>query len=76
MHYAKMIRERLSQVYPNALIEVHDPDGVHLSLKIEDESFQGMTKMQQHRAIYQALGDIFEQGLHALEIQSSGKWGE
>ena len=71
MSYADTIYARLSQEYPEAEIEVIDPDGVHLTLKMKEKSFSSLTKMQQHRAIYKALGDVFAQGLHALEIHSS-----
>lgn len=46
-----MIREAL----PNARIRVEGDDGVHFSAEVVDESFRGLNRVQQQRAVYAAL---------------------
>lgn len=41
----------------------------HFSLTIKARSLEGLTRVQQHQRIYQAIADFFEaDGLHALRI--------
>ncbi|WP_297774755.1 BolA/IbaG family iron-sulfur metabolism protein [uncultured Roseovarius sp.] len=46
-----LIREAL----PNATITVEGDDGVHFAAEVIDESFRGMNRVQQQRAVYAAL---------------------
>jgi acid stress-induced BolA-like protein IbaG/YrbA len=46
-----LIRDAL----PNARIRVEGDDGVHFSAEVIDESFRGMNRVQQQRAVYAAL---------------------
>jgi len=46
-----LIRDAL----PNAQIRVEGDDGVHFSAEVIDESFRGMNRVQQQRAVYAAL---------------------
>ena len=49
----------------------HDGRGEsHFALTIESPSFAGQTRIQRHRAITTALGDLMEQRVHALSIRA------
>lgn len=41
----------------------------HYTLQIKAKAFEGMSQVQSHRAIYQALDHEFASGLHALSIK-------
>lgn len=41
----------------------------HFRIKITSAAFNGMSRVEQHRAINKALGAQFEAGLHALAIE-------
>lgn len=41
----------------------------HFTLVISSEHLQNKRKVQQHRLIYQALGDMMETDIHALAIR-------
>lgn len=43
----------------------------HFHVEIRAAAFNGQSKIQQHRAIYQALGELMETEIHALSIDSS-----
>ena len=68
---AHEIEELLRETFPNAKIMVEGDDGVHMSAMVIDESFRGMNRVQQQRAVYAALkgkmdGPAGE--LHALAL--------
>ena len=45
----------IRQALPNARITVEGDDGVHFAAEVIDESFRGMNRVQQQRAVYAAL---------------------
>ena len=57
--------------FPQARISVQGDDGAHFSAEVVDESFRGMNRVQQQRAVYAALKGKMDgaQGeLHALAL--------
>ena len=68
---AEEIEILIRESFPKARIEVQGDDGAHFSAYVEDESFRGLNRVQQQRAVYAALKDKMEgsQGeLHALAL--------
>lgn len=48
------------------------PDAeTHFTCTIESSAFDGKSRVQQHRMVYELLGDEFAQGLHALALKTS-----
>lgn len=45
----------IRQALPNAKITVEGEDGVHFAAEVIDESFRGMNRVQQQRAVYAAI---------------------
>ena len=43
--------------------------GTHFRVRIASPKFAGLTKVAQHRLVYDALRDFTAQGLHALAIE-------
>jgi stress-induced morphogen len=43
----------------------------HFTCTIESGAFDGKSRIQQHRMVYELLGDEFAQGLHALALKTS-----
>lgn len=41
----------------------------HFTVIIQSEALEGKPMLQQHRAIYDALGDMMETDIHALAIK-------
>ncbi|NQY51696.1 MAG: BolA family transcriptional regulator [Piscirickettsiaceae bacterium] len=58
---------------PDATIEIYSDDGQHFNAKVISPSFLGKTLIQQHRMIYNTLGDSFKNSLHALSLRTSAK---
>ena len=62
-----LLRER----FPNATIQIGGDDGVHMSAMVIDESFRGMNRVEQQRAVYAALKGRMDGPngeLHALAL--------
>ena len=68
---AREIESLIRASFPEAQIKVEGDDGAHFSAIVVDESFRGMNRVQQQRAVYAALkgkmdGPAGE--LHALAL--------
>jgi len=46
----------------------HDDD--HLAATVVSETFDGLSLVQQHQAVYDALGDHMTTDVHALELKT------
>jgi acid stress-induced BolA-like protein IbaG/YrbA len=71
---ARQIEDLLRESFPDAQITVEGDDGAHFAAQVVDESFRGMNRVQQQRAVYAALkgkmdGPAGE--LHALALTTS-----
>ena len=69
--YAQELEDLLRAAFPNAKIAVEGDDGRHMSAMVVDESFRGMNRVQQQRAVYAALKgkmDGPDGALHALAL--------
>ena len=68
---AHEIEELLRETFPDAKIMVEGDDGVHMSAVVIDESFRGLNRVQQQRAVYAALQGKMDGNngdLHALAL--------
>lgn len=57
--------------FPNAKITVEGDDGQHFAAEVIDESFKGMNRVQQQRAVYACLKGKMDGAhgeLHALAL--------
>jgi len=71
MIQAQDIENLLRESFPQAKITVQGDDGAHFAAEVVDESFRGMNRVQQQRAVYAALKGKMDgsQGeLHALAL--------
>ena len=69
--HAHEIEALLRETFPDARIEVEGEDGMHMSAMVVDESFRGLNRVQQQRAVYAALKgkmDGAQRELHALAL--------
>ena len=69
--YAQELEDLLRQAFPNAQIAVEGADGRHMSAMVVDESFRGMNRVQQQRAVYASLKGSMDGpngALHALAL--------
>jgi acid stress-induced BolA-like protein IbaG/YrbA len=68
---ARDIEALIREAFPNARISVQGDDGRHFAAEVIDESFRGLNRVQQQRAVYAALKgrmDGAASELHALAL--------
>lgn len=66
----KLVEKLIQDGLPEATVKVEDPfnDGTHLKATVICPTFSGKNRVQQHRLVYQALGNAFDGPLHALQL--------
>lgn len=68
---AQDIENLLRESFPKAQINVQGDDGAHFAAEVIDESFRGLNRVQQQRAVYAALKGKMDGSngeLHALAL--------
>ena len=58
---------------PDAHVEMTDlaGDGDHWAARVTSETFRGLTRLKQQRAVYAALGERMGGVLHALQLTTA-----
>ena len=69
------IEKLIKASLPDAQIEIIDlaGDNNHFSAHVISSAFKGKTRIQQHKMVYDALGDKMGGILHALALKTSIK---
>ena len=64
------VRQRLLATFPDARVEVTDLTGTqdHFQALVVTPAFQGKTRIEQHKMVYAALGDLMNGPIHALAL--------
>ena len=83
MSTPELMREKLALLQPVKL-EIVDESalhaghagarggGGHYRLSIVSEKFNGLNTLARHRLVYQALGDLMNERIHALSLDARG----
>lgn len=53
-----------------AMANVSKAEGTHLQVTVVSPQFEGVSLINRHRMVHQALKEAFAQGLHALELKT------
>lgn len=70
---AAEIEDMIRAALPDALVEITDlaGDGEHYAARVVSESFRGVPRVKQHKAVYDALGGRMGGVLHALQVTTA-----
>ena len=70
---AQDIEALITSAIPDATVEITDlaGDGDHYAAHVVSESFRGMNRLAQQRAVYAALGGRMGGELHALQLTTA-----
>lgn len=68
----KWIETTLKGRLDGAIVEVHDMSGSgeHFQAQIIAPAFEGKSMVEQHRIVFDALGDAMKAKIHALSIKT------
>ena len=67
------LKGMIEAAFPDAVVTITDlaGDNEHYSAHVVSESFRGMTRVAQHKAVYAALGGRMGGELHALQLTTA-----
>ena len=67
---ADEIAEMIRAAIPDAEVEITDlaGDGDHYAARVTSASFAGLSRVKQHKSVYDALGGHMGGTLHALQL--------
>jgi stress-induced morphogen len=70
---AAEIEDMIKAALPDALVEITDlaGDGEHYAARVVSESFRGVPRVKQHKAVYDSLGGRMGGVLHALQLTTA-----
>lgn len=70
---AREIEKLIKAHIPDATVTIRDlaGDGDHYAAAVVSERFRGMSRVQQHQLVYEALRGSMGGALHALALQTS-----
>lgn len=74
MMTSNQIEERLLAAFPGATVKATDMTGGgdHWQVNIASKSFNGLSLVEQHQAVYKALGEWMRREIHALALTTKG----
>jgi stress-induced morphogen len=67
------LKQRLQEAFPSAsVLELEDLTGTkdHYRAVIVDRSFEGKSRVDQHKLVYRALGELMAGPVHALALET------
>jgi stress-induced morphogen len=66
------IRSLLLSAFPGATVDVTDLTGTadHFQAVVVAREFQGKSRIEQHKMVYAALGDLMAGPIHALALKT------
>jgi stress-induced morphogen len=73
MPSAQELQNRIAQALPGAEVSVEDltGGGDHFRAEVVSDKFEGLSRIQQHKLIYDVFGDEVGGPIHALSIRTS-----
>jgi stress-induced morphogen len=73
MPSANELKERIQTALPGAQVAVEDltGGGDHFRAEVVSERFEGLSRIQQHKLIYEVFGAEVGGAIHALSIKTS-----
>ena len=68
----KEIKQFITNAIPNCTVEIEDlkGDGDHYSATVKSKSFNGKTRVEQHKMVYDAFKGKMGSQLHALKLKT------
>lgn len=77
MPNAQELKERIEQALPGAVVQVEDltGGGDHFRAEIVSDRFQGLTRIDQHRMVYDVFGAEIGGPIHALSLKTATPGG-
>lgn len=77
MPSADELQERIETALPGAVVRVEDltGGGDHFRAEVESDRFAGLSRIEQHKLVYDVFGSEVGGPIHALSIKTSTPGG-
>jgi stress-induced morphogen len=74
---AEELKERIEAALPGSRVDVDDltGGGDHFRAEIVSDRFSGLSRIEQHKLVYQVFGDEVGGPIHALSIKTATPGG-
>jgi stress-induced morphogen len=78
MPSAEELKERIESALPGAAVAVEDltGGGDHFRAEVVSDRFSGLSRIDQHKLVYNVFGDEVGGPIHALSIKTSTPTGD
>ena len=70
MATAAEMKAQIEAALPGAQVEVESPDDVHFSARVVSDRFTGLSRVQQHRLVYDIFDGRLGGEIHALSLKT------
>ena len=67
------LKERIEAGIPGARAEVRGDDGAHFEAVVVSPAFAGLTRIAQHRLVYDVFDGELGSRIHALSLQTKAE---
>jgi stress-induced morphogen len=73
MPTAEILKDRIERALPGASASVEDltGGGDHFRAEVVSDRFEGLSRIQRHKIVYEIFGDDVGGAIHALSIRAS-----
>jgi stress-induced morphogen len=74
---AQELKERIEEALPGSRVDVDDltGGGDHFRAEIESDRFAGLSRIEQHKLVYDVFGEEVGGPIHALSIKTATPGG-
>ena len=70
MPTAAELKARIETAIAGAQAEVESPDDVHFTARVVSDSFAGLSRVQQHKLVYDIFDGELGGSIHALSLKT------
>jgi stress-induced morphogen len=70
MPTADELKQRIEAAIPGSQAEVSSPDDVHFTAHVRAEAFSGLSRIAQHKLVYDVFDGELGGAIHALQLKT------
>jgi stress-induced morphogen len=70
MPTAAELKDRIEAAIPGANAAVESPDDVHFTARVVSERFAGLSRIEQHKLVYEIFDGELGADIHALSLKT------
>src|SRR3954468_11219497 len=67
---ASQLKDRIESAIPGAQAQVQSPDNVHFTARVVSERFAGLSRIEQHKLVYEIFDGELGADIHALSLKT------